>query len=169
MRLKVVKDTLKKRLAQLREPSNLMRSFWQREMYPFYQKKQIERWQTEGKSEGFAFPKLKPQTVKRKERQKERDPAKYPGGRKKLVHEGTLVSSVVGPIESSEFSPRGKEYHRKMITPKKFKVSTTIPYGLFVIDWMRSKGSKSFMKFGEKTHGEMRSMIKSYLVREFVR
>lgn len=171
VRLKQVKSAFEKYKQRIMAPEQKIIGFFSRDLYPFYQQKQFERWKSEGESEGssFSFPEPKPATVKRKMSDKERKPNQYPGGRKKLVHSGTLATSVIGPLEGSGLSARGKKYHRREITNQKMKVMTTTPYASHVVDYLKQHGRRSYMEFGRRSQSEFKERIANFLRKEFVR
>jgi hypothetical protein len=168
-KFKLVSSAFEKWKKRVREPQAKIRGFFTRELYPFYQEKQMTRFETEGKSEGgdFEFPSSSPYWTKKKVELKQKYGDKFPGGRKKLVFTGKLAASVIGNIPSAEFGSEGRKFHRRSITNHKMTVATTIPYGSQVVDYMRARGKKSFMKFGQESHREMREKIRSFLKREF--
>ncbi len=168
-KFKQVQNGFKKWKARVGEPRAKIRGFFVRELYPFYQEKQMQRWETEGKSEGgdFAFPASSPYWAKKKLELKQKYGNKFPGGDKWLTFTGNLASIVIGTIPSAQCGVSGRSYHRRSITDRKLTVSTTIPYGSKVVDWMRTRGRKSFMKFGQNTHKEMRNKIADFLRKEF--
>jgi len=163
--LKMVKNSFEKYRSQLLEPERKVAAFFQSTLYPMYQEAQFQRWKTEGASEGMEFKEAQDKWIKRKERQKEKDSDKYPGGSKRLVYTGALAGSAVGPISGSEFSNRGQKWHRKTITPKSMVVATTAPYAQHVVDWMGE--DKSFMKFSRETMGQFKSALQTFMWREF--
>lgn len=168
-KFKQVQNGFKKWKARVGEPRAKIRGFFVRELYPFYQEKQMQRWETEGKSEGgdYAFPASSPYWAKKKRELKQKYGDKFPGGDKRLTFTGNLASSVIGNLPSAQFGVLGRTYHRRSITDRKLTVATTIPYGAKVVEYMRGKGRKSFMDFGDKTRNEMRNKIANFLRKEF--
>jgi len=143
----IVNDVMKRQIAQL-TIEQAMVTFFSRTLYPFYKIKQKERWITRNASEGATWTDISSKWKTIKTSLKKKYPDKYPGGDKVLVFTGDLFNSVVG---------RTTEYHRVAFTPKKFTVTTTIPYAEHV------NAIRPFTGFGDNTNDEIREKLSKFL------
>lgn len=167
--MKIVKNAFDKYKENLLKPERKLMTFFQKTAYPTYQKLQFERFKSEGTSEGggFLFPLSSKKWQAVKIRKKEENSSQYPGGEKRLVYTGGLASSVIGPLGASVFQGAMKgNYHRKYITPKSMIIATTIPYGHYVVDWITSKGRKSYMSFGQNSWRKFREQLELFVKEE---
>lgn len=102
-------------------------------VYPLYQRLQVERFETEGSSQGTAWPPLnveyaryKPRRYGGGERRKSKTrPAgrwqSFPGGgRKMLIGTSTLAGAVIGPGEHPFL---GTDHHRALFQAKSMTIS----------------------------------------------
>ena len=115
------------------------RAFLTRVAYPMYQKWQLERWQTENKSEGSKWKSLNPAYAEYKKSRYGGGPKyvtpkqkgygrwvqagnwpRYPGGgTKMMIATGELVNAVTG---------KKLTYHRRLIKAKQMAIGVTLPY-----------------------------------------
>lgn len=147
---RVVRKTLDRNEAQATLSAGLQ-TFFQRTLYPFYKRKQEERWISQNSTEGQTWTQLSLGYLNRKQKLLQKDQGKYPGGKKILVLTGTLFDSVVG---------RDKRFHRKLVTPNRFQIATAVPYAKYVNE------KREFVGFGDKTNEEIRTMMSDYLLRK---
>lgn len=130
-------------------------------LYPLYQQFQLNRFMTEGASEGFPWPKLKPEYAEYKKKRYARFPG---GGTKMLIGTSTLAGAVIGPGAPFE----GTSFHRATFQPysMRIEVSTSgqnaegkpFTYPAFVGEL------RPFMKFGQKSIQALKEALKQYLI-----
>jgi hypothetical protein len=98
-----------------------IRAWLNRYAYPEILNVQLQRWQTEGASEGVQWESLNPDYA----RSKLKRFANYPGGgRKMLIATGRLYESMTGRSTES----------RKLVEENRITLASTVPYGGYVDD-----------------------------------
>ena len=133
-----------------------LRSYLNSVVYTQIQNAQMQRWVSEGTSEGTQWDRLNPIYANRKLK-KYHD---YPGaGEKLLIATATLVSSVIGPIkESSAFGLTGSsDHHRKIIDNNSIFVGTDLNYAGFVNE------KRSFTTLSNQTKKNIFDGISAFL------
>lgn len=133
-----IQNGIQENLDAMLKRSKSLRGYLNRVVYRQYQDAQLQRWMTEGASEGAKWKALSPSYAKYKTirygggpRRRGGNWASYPGaGTKTLIATGTLVSGVIGPMQgSSSFGLRlGSENHRKVVTERSIEIHTTVSY-----------------------------------------
>lgn len=111
-------------------------AFLARVAYPMYQSRQMQRWITEGNSEGMPWSALDPKYRAWKRRQY----AGFPGnGNRMLIRTGLLAESVIGRkfegqlvSPDSEASPGKAAFHRVLITNQSMYIQTEVEYAKYV-------------------------------------
>lgn len=134
-----------------------LRAYLNDQVYTQIQNAQMQRWVSEGASEGKGWDKLNPAYAESKLK-RFRD---YPGqGSKMLIATSTLVSSVIGPMkESSVIELQETQFHRKLVDENSIFVGTTLPYGLFVNE------IRNFTRLSVETKRIIFDGIKAFIVR----
>ena len=149
--IKKIDDKVTARLDKMLDRSKTMRSFLNTQVYSTYKKKQINRWQTEGASEGSQWYALDPAYKKYKAEKY----AKYPySGTKMLIATGKLFQAVVG--EGGE----GAQFHRKVVTDTMLSIfivkGSDFEYPQFVDD------QRPFTIWSDATIHEIKKMVSDY-------
>lgn len=142
--LKRINDGISKRLAGIETRGKKLQSFLNREVVEIYRNLQRRRWITENRSEGERWTELNPIYKKWKLVRF----ATYDGsGRKMLIATGRLYKSVIGP---------GKGF-RKVATPKKLVITTSVPYAKDVND------VRDFTEYSPKSWNTINKAISKFL------
>lgn len=157
-----VKDNVTDKLNGMIDRSKSMQSFLVRNIYPVYKNMQMERWQTEGGSQGMPWESLSSIYAKRKKKLY----GSYPGGGEKMmIATGRLFGAVYGPGSGM---PDGEQFHRMVSTNN----SITITLDANQVASKKKAGTeyfkyanknRAFMKFSQESIGEMRTMLKEYI------
>lgn len=102
-KITTLENRVQKRLDGMLDRAKSMKAFLNTKVYTIYKLKQVQRWQTEGSSEGSGWHALSSGYAEYKRRRY----AKYPyGGSRMLIATGRLFKAVVGPSQD----------HRKVVT-----------------------------------------------------
>jgi len=144
----ILKDALTPHLDGMlkRASSSGIRAYLSRVVYKQYQDAQIERWNTENRSEGPRWKRLNPAYEKSKRKRF----AKYPyGGTKMLVATGRLLKSVVGT---------DRRYHRRVVLHYAMEILVTLPYAPNV------NAERNFTQFGQRTKREILGGLKRHIL-----
>lgn len=143
------KDGVQRNLQAMVQRGKSVSSFLQRVIFPFYQQAQINRWQSEGSSEGLAWEPLNPVYAKRKAKIF----AAYPGaGRALMVATGKLAKGVQAQDSSLYY---------KLISDE----SMTISVNLGAIPYAPYPGvMRPYMTFSDDTTQSWKDMITKYLI-----
>lgn len=148
--IKQVENGITKALDAMISRTKTVSSYLNRNLFRQYQKAQIERWQTEGASQGQSWQPLLPSYQKYKRKKF----AAYPGGGNTLmVATGRLSSGAMG---------RDSAYFYKLVTDEKFEIGINIsalPYAPY------PGVMRPYMKFTEDTLDEWRKGIMDYVAR----
>lgn len=144
-KIEILKSSFTQRLDEMVSRAKNIKSYMVRVAYPQYQRAQIERWETENKSEGVQWKPLN----ERYAEYKLKTFAGYDyGGTRMLVATGLLFQSVVGTE---------RKYHRRIVADWGFEVRVTLPYAPYV------NRVRPFMVFGDRTRGEILRGMRNYL------
>lgn len=130
IKLKVLDDQASAELDRMAARSDAIRGFLARVVYPFYQNLQLERWESDGGSQGDYWAALSPAYAFWKAR-------KYAStahrGEKILIASGRLLNSVVGRADLGGVNnSQGQSEHRRLIENRSMKIFTTTPYAEYV-------------------------------------
>lgn len=144
-------------------------------IFPLYQQLQTKRFQTEGASEGQAWPKLNPKYQAYKEKRYgggtkrgkdgDRKWGSWPGGgRKMLIGTSTLAGAVIGPGAPFEGTANNVQIYKPYSLQISVNMSGTnaegkpFNYGGFVAE------KRPFMAFSSKSIDQMKTIMKNYLI-----
>lgn len=185
-RLKIVQDGITPRLQAMINRAKSVQSFLNSTIYTMYQNLQLQRWMTEGSSEGNGWPALNSTYAQYKLRRYgggakfkwiggmgegrpwEPDgswPSSPGGGTKMMIGTTRLVSAVVGPNDSYN---EGLRFHRKMVDAKSIRIS---------VDTSQTAGKKDpgscyfeyalvardYVFFSQSHVNEMKAALKAYV------
>jgi hypothetical protein len=175
MGIEMVRKGVVEGLERMIDRKNALQGYLARNVYRRYQKAQMERFKTEGASEGPTWKPLSPKYAARKKiiygggpkhkfvggsgegRPWEPDGnwPSYPGkGTKMLIATGRLQKSVIG---------QELKDHRVLVTGSKIEVSSTVPYGGYV-----EETRMVMSELSQETTDEMLEGIMKFLVGEVV-
>jgi len=150
MKLRVVQNTVKKRLDAMVKAGRSPKAYLNRVVFAQYQKAQAERWMSIGgnsggtTSEGDQWDPLTDKYRKWKERRR----GFLASGRRMLVATGRLQAAAVRVMP-----PDGK----KVVTDSSIIITTSIPYARYVSE------ARNFVGFGRETIAEMKRGLREYL------
>lgn len=157
--LKLVKDDMSHHFKEMLSRAQSTKA--SARLYPLYQKLQVQRFMSQGSSEGLPWKRLSPPYADYKKKKYE----KYPGsGNKILIATGTLAGAVIGPGAPFE----GTNHHVAVFKPYSMQISVSqsgnnaagrpFNYAGYVNE------ERNFMKFSEKSIAMMKDALKQYLV-----
>lgn len=139
-----IRDDVTTRLTEMVGKVGNMQGFLNRVIYQEYRLIQINRWDTENRSEGSQWPSINRLYASYKLHRF----AQYPyAGAKMGVATGTLLQGAVGPSSN----------HRKIATKSSLVVSTTVPYATHF------DADRSINTYSKKTMDRLRGMVKDYV------
>lgn len=141
--LSVVQNQVFDRLKSMVENPNFFSGWAERFAVPIYAQAQMDRWITEGGSQGDTWADLSSPYSQRKLRmfgggvrlsganKGESYPSYFGSGTKKLIASSRMLASVLPPaFRSGPDATHGEEY-RQLTTDKSISFSTTVPYAVF--------------------------------------
>lgn len=139
-------NKITKRLDAMISRERAVKGYLARNVYRQYQKAQLERWKTEGKSEGVSWSTLN----ERYRAAKLSRFAAYPGGgRKMLIARDRLRPSIVGPHTE----------HRLLVTERSIRIATVTPYASYVNE------ARNFSVFRRERIREWTNGVRDYVTR----
>lgn len=145
---KMIRNDFEKRMNGMINSGGLFRGFLNSTIYSIYQKAQDERFRSENQSEGRKWKQVRRDYRIRKIREKQRDPNRFPGGDRILIHTGELSRSVVGS---------DLKFHRKIVSERSITIATTLEYAGFVAE------TRPFMSFGRTTQKKFSDAVKRFV------
>lgn len=147
LQIKQVTNSILAKQKQMATIRAKARSYFAREVYKIFRKAQMQRWKTEGKSEGKKWKKLN----KKYARYKRIKYASYKGhGRRMLIGTYTLFPSIVG---------QDKSHHYRIYTRTGLIIGTDLEYAKYVDEarnitsW--SKSTKEKFKDAARKAGKL--------------
>lgn len=174
-----ITNQIEANLAGMVNRTEALPGFLKRDTYRRYQKAQLERWQTEGASEGKKWAPLNAKYAAWKRRRYGAGASyqfhhslkasanmrhvwgPFPGnGTKMLIATGTLVAAVVGPVKGLKSFPMksSAENHRMIASKKGIEVGWTVYYANDVNE------KRNFENFSPKTEKEMVDAVFAFLM-----
>lgn len=189
VKLTAKNDKITKKLEGMLTKSRSMQSFLTRVIYPMYQNMQMQRWQTEGGSEGMKWQPLSSLYAARKLIIYGGGPKykwvgghgegmpwasagswpTYPGsGTKMLIGKGRLASAVIGAKARDAGITGGERFHRFKATNNSITISidagqrpTKKDPGSEYFKYANEK--REFMKFSNSSIRKMKEEIRDYI------
>lgn len=140
-----LRDDVSRRLEDKVKKVGNMSAFLNRVIYQEYRMIQIERWDSENRSEGHQWSRYRDKAYASIKRRRF---AGYPyAGEKMGVATGDLLKSAVGP------SPK----HRKIVKKSSLVVSTSVPYAQYFDE------NRTISALSKRTVSRLRDMVKEYV------
>lgn len=166
---KVQADTLK-RLQQMVTNPNFFPAWANTQGLAIYSQGQMNRWQTQGGSEGSPWRVLNVTYEQRKKRmygggirlsgknKGQSYPSYFGSGTKTLIATSRLLASVLPPQYRGGAAPTQGEEFRKTVTDNSLELATAVPYATYVDD------ERSFVGFplGGPTRSQFSDSFKKY-------
>jgi hypothetical protein len=147
--MRKVKDGISNDLAGIISRGRSLGTYLDRVVWPQFQQAQINRWETQGASEGFSWPELNPTYAKRKKKKF----AAFPGaGNAMMVATGRLSSGAQG---------RDTAYFGRTVTESKMTVmvsSSALPYAIY------PGKARPFMVFSDDTMSAWTGAAAAYMM-----
>jgi hypothetical protein len=140
------------------------RTFFQRTVYPWFQRKAFEQFKTAGRSEGKSWRIRDEHWKEVKLQKRKQNPAKYPGGDRPAVYTGRLMGAISG-LSAPEFymSVDGAtSYHNKLVG-KSLVVTASLPYAKPVDEMY------DITTLSKATIDELEEMVAQYWQKEAAR
>lgn len=155
-----ITNDMKVTLQKMTDRSNQAAAF-ARVVYPIYQQLQLDRFTSEGASEGFAWAKLSPMYSERKLKTFK----SYPGsGRKLLIATSTLAGAIIGKGDHPFF---GTDKHRAMFKSQSMEISVensgTNEAGKPFNYASHVNQDRPFMKFSDASIQKMKDALTDFI------
>ena len=146
--LKKISNAFDKFVERVESIDGFRQTFYHDVIYPIYQKAQVQRWDTEGESEGEGWDSISSTWIDRKKKLQAKNNAAYPGGDKIMVFTSDLFKSL---------TVIGEKWSRVLITPDAITVSSGAPYAKYAND------ARTFSVWGDATKKDIKDAVKDFV------